>query len=122
MELLRLTLGLDPQAYGADVRLAEVAFGAWEGFTGAEMRAHSPKSHAERERDKWGFTPPGGESYATMSLRMREWYDTLARDTVAVAHGGTLRGLVVQLGLAKWVDAPFIDVSTRVVVEIRPGR
>jgi len=121
MELLRGTLGLDPQAYRVDARLAEVAFGAWEGFTSAEMRAHSPAAYAERERDKWGFTPPGGESYATMSGRMREWYDALARGTVAVAHGGTLRGLVVQLGLATWDDAPFLDVSQGVVYAIRPG-
>jgi len=121
MELLRTTLGLDPKAYRVDARLAEVAFGTWEGFTSAEMLAHAPELHAERESDKWGFTPPGGESYATMSTRVRAWYDTLARDTVAVAHGGTLRGLVVQLGLASWDDAPFLEVSQGVVYAIRPG-
>jgi probable phosphoglycerate mutase len=121
MDLLRLTLGLDPTAYGVDARLAEVAFGSWEGFTSAGLRTHSPEAYAERESDKWAFTPPGGESYATMSMRVRDWYDTLARDTVAVAHGGTLRGLVVQLGLASWDDAPFLDVSQGVVYAIRPG-
>jgi probable phosphoglycerate mutase len=121
MEVVRTTLALDPVTYRVDARLTEVAFGTWEGFTGAELQARFPQVYAERERDKWAFTPPGGESYATMSVRMREWYDTLQRATVVIAHGGTLRGLVVQLGIASWDDAPFLDVSQGVVYTIRPG-
>jgi broad specificity phosphatase PhoE len=29
---------------------------------------------------------------------MRDWYDSLKVDTVAVAHGGTCRALMVALG------------------------
>jgi broad specificity phosphatase PhoE len=121
MEIMRSTLGLAATAYRIDARLAEVAFGDWEGFTGAELSARWPEIYAERERDKWRFTPPGGESYATMSARVREWYDALACDTVVVAHGGTLRGLVVQLDIASWDNAPFLDVSQGVVYAIKPG-
>jgi broad specificity phosphatase PhoE len=121
MERVRATLGLDAQGYRVDPRLAEVAFGAWEGFTTAELATHFPDAYARREADKWHFTPPEGESYATASIRMRVWYDALTRDTVAVAHGGTLRGLVVQLGLASWDHAPFLDVSQGVVYVIQPG-
>jgi len=42
---------------------------------------------------------PGGESYASVQLRMRHWYDSLLADTVAVAHGGTARALMVALGI-----------------------
>jgi broad specificity phosphatase PhoE len=122
MEIARATLGLAATTYRIDARLAEVAFGAWEGFTAAELSARWPDVYAARERDKWRFTPPGGESYATMSVRMREWYDTLERDTVVVAHGGTLRGLIVQLKIVGWDDAPFLDVSQGVVYAIKPGR
>ena len=121
IELVRATLGVDPTAYRVDPRLAEVSFGAWEGFTSAELRTHFPDLNAAREANKWDFTPPQGESYATASVRMREWYDALTRDTVAVAHGGTLRGLVVQLGIAAWDNAPFLDVSQGVVYVIQPG-
>jgi len=121
MQRVRTTLGLDPDAYRVDPRLAEVAFGAWEGFTNEELRTHFPDLSAAREADKWDFTPPQGESYATASLRMRAWYDALSRDTVAVAHGGTLRGLVVQLGIATWDNAPFLEVSQGVVYVIQPG-
>ena len=46
----------------------------------------------------------------------------LTRDTVAVAHGGTLRGLMVQLGIAPPEEAPFLDVAQGVVYVIEPGR
>ncbi len=121
MELARAAAGLDPGAYRQDARLAEISFGRWEGFTIAELRQRWPDAVDERERDKWGFTPPQAESYATMSIRIRAWYDALRRDTVAVAHGGTLRGLVVQLGIASREEAPFLDIAQGVVYVIRPG-
>lgn len=121
MAIARATLGLDPAAYAVDPRLAEVGFGSWEGFTAAELQARFPAVYAERARDKWRFTPPGGESYATMSARIRDWYDGLSRDTVVVAHGGTLRGLIVQLDIAGWDNAPYLDVSQGVVYTLRPG-
>ncbi|SRR6266568_2487278 len=121
MERVRTVLGSDPQGYRVDPRLAEVSFGRWEGFTLAELAARFPHEAAARDRDKWGFTPPEAESYATMSLRMRAWYDTLTRDTVAVAHGGTLRGLIVQLGIASKDEAPFLNVTQGTVYVIRDG-
>ena len=121
MERLRAALGRDPRAYRVDPRLTEVSFGRWEGFTLPELSARFPDAAAARERDKWGFTPPDAESYATMSLRMREWYEELDRDTVAVAHGGTLRGLIVQLGIASKDEAPFLDITQGTVYVIRDG-
>ena len=41
---------------------------------------------------------------------MRAWHDGLTRDTVAVAHGGTCRGLMACLGIAKPAVAPLIDI------------
>jgi broad specificity phosphatase PhoE len=121
MERLRAVLRLDPAIYRTDPRLTEVSFGQWEGFTLAELGARLPDAIAARERDKWNFTPPDAESYAAMSRRMREWYDTLTRDTVAVAHGGTFRGLIVQVGLASEQEAPFLDVAQGVVYVIQQG-
>jgi broad specificity phosphatase PhoE len=54
---------------------------------------------AARQADKWTVPPPDGESYASVQLRMRDWYDQLTADTVAVAHGGTARALMVALGI-----------------------
>ena len=41
--------------------------------------------------------PLGGETYAAVQVRMQDWYDQLKEDTVAVAHGGTCRALMVVL-------------------------
>ena len=76
MELMRATLGLEPAGYSVDARLAEIAFGEWEGLTYADVLARDQDVVARRESDKWGFLPPGGESYAQLTVRMRR----LARD------------------------------------------
>jgi len=99
MELVRGKLDLPHDDYGLDDRLREIGFGHWEGFTLAEQEAAHPEIFAARLRDKWSLPAPGGESYAEVQLRMREWVDGLTGDTVAVAHGGTARALMVALGL-----------------------
>jgi probable phosphoglycerate mutase len=121
MEIARATLGLDPRAYRIDERLTEVSFGAWEGFSLDELAHSSPQDVAARDKDKWRFTPPGAESYATMSVRVRCWYDSLTQNTVATAHGGTLRGLIVQLGICPADEAPYLDIGQGVVYAIRDG-
>jgi probable phosphoglycerate mutase len=121
MEIVRAVLGLDPAAYRIDTRLTEVGFGRWEGFTLDELRASDPDAVAAREHGKWRYLPPDGESYEAMSLRVLEWYETLARDTVAVAHGGTLRGLIVRLGLMSSDEAPVLDIAQGVVYVIADG-
>ena len=121
MEIMRATLGLAPQCYRVDERLTEISFGRWEGFTLDELRKTSSDAVAARERDKWDFAPPDAESYAATSRRVRSWYDSLTRETVAVAHGGTLRGLVVQLGICSAEEAPFLDIGQGVIYVIRNG-
>jgi len=41
---------------------------------------------------------PDGESYAEVQTRVSAWYTQVRLDTVAVAHGGTARALMVALG------------------------
>src|SRR5215211_5857096 len=99
MELVRGALKLPPEKYALDDRLREIGYGVWEGATLAEMQAADPVLFARRQTEKWTMAPEGGETYATVQLRMRDWYDSLLVDTVAVAHGGTARALMVALGL-----------------------
>jgi broad specificity phosphatase PhoE len=102
MERLRATLGLHPTAYRLDDRLVELTFGAWEGMTWKEVRKAEPQAAAARERDKWGYAPPGGgESYAMLADRVRPILDSLTRDAVIVAHGGVARAfLAVACGVS----------------------
>ena len=115
MELARPALGLPADGYRVEPQLAEISFGEWEGFTIAQLHARDPQRIAAREHDKWHFLPPGGESYQMVSARMRDWYASLARDTVATAHGGTARGLIAFLGIAKPAAAPLVDIAQGVV-------
>ncbi len=120
-EIMRAALGLVPNDYRVDPRLREIGFGEWEGLTFRDVRARAPQALAARERDKWAFVPPGGESYAQVALRMREWYDTLDGNTVVVAHGGTARALIAVLGIARPAEAPGIDIGQGVVYRFADG-
>ena len=119
MELARTELGLSPDGYRAEQRLIEIAFGDWEGFTIAQLHNRDPQRMAQREHDKWAFVPPGGESYAMVSARMRDWYEALTRDVVVTAHGGTARGLIAYLGIAQPAAAPLVDIVQGVVYVFR---
>src|SRR5438477_1047479 len=69
MDIVRASLGLDPDGYRVEPRLAEISFGDWEGLTYDEVLACEPEVVARRERDKWDFLPPGGESYVQVAAR-----------------------------------------------------
>ncbi|CCD90471.1 putative phosphoglycerate mutase [Bradyrhizobium sp. ORS 375] len=100
MELVRQTLKLPVADYGLDMRLREIGYGKWEGATLPEMQAADPVFYAKRLTEKWTLAPEGGETYADVESRVRDWYDGLTGDIVAVAHGGTARALMVALGFA----------------------
>ena len=122
MELLRLALGLIPEHYEIDARLAEIAFGEWEGLTYADVEARDRAVLAERESDKWQFMPPAGESYAQLTRRIAEWYATLRADTVVCAHGGTARGLIAHVRVVPTHDAPHYPVEHGVVYVFTENR
>ena len=124
MELMRSTLGVDPQRYRVDPRLAELSFGRWEGFTFAELNASEADRLAlvAREHDKWSFRPPGGESYADLLVRVAQWHATVTADTVVVAHGGIARTLIVHFGIEPPAAAPVHDIEQGVVYQFAPGR
>jgi broad specificity phosphatase PhoE len=105
MELVRDALQLPPRDYAVDTRLREIGFGQWEGSTLVQMQLADPVFFARRQAQKWTVPAPGGESYAAVQARMRDWYDSLQADTIAVAHGGTARALMVALDIETPVSA-----------------
>jgi len=115
MDLVRRELKLPADGYAIDDRLREIGYGHWEGSTLAQARVSHPELYANRQRDKWGALPPGGESYASVQIRMRDWYDSLKADTVAVAHGGTARALMVALGIETPASASDLFIEQGVV-------
>ncbi|MEK9279010.1 MULTISPECIES: histidine phosphatase family protein [unclassified Bradyrhizobium] len=122
MELVRAKLALPATHYSLDDRLREIGYGTWEGLTLAESEASDPEVYARRLADKWSVAPQGGETYAAVQLRMLDWYESLLVDTVAVAHGGTARALMVALGIETPASAAELYIEQGAVYVFRDGR
>ena len=122
MELMRAALSLPASDYGVDVRLKELSFGAWEGLTWKEVRSREPKAAVARERDKWSFVPPGGESYAMLAERVAPVLADLSSDVVVVSHGGVARVLLALLCAVPHARAPVVDIWQGKVLVMAGGR
>ena len=121
MELVRGAMKLPPADYALDDRLREIGYGQWEGSTLAEMQVRDPVLFTKRQTEKWTVSPPGGESYVQVQARMQDWYNSVRTDTVAVAHGGTARALMVALGLETPLSAADLTIEQGAVYVFRDG-
>ncbi|MFI6673791.1 histidine phosphatase family protein [Kribbella sp. NPDC050470] len=83
--------------------LSEVDHGDWSGLTNAEVEAGWPGQLAVRQREKYGYRFPGGESYADADLRaghaLAEIARSRARRPLVVSHEMLGRMLLKQLGV-----------------------
>jgi broad specificity phosphatase PhoE len=122
MEILRATLGLDPNAYAVDERLMEISYGEWEGLTLPEIEARMPGMLARREQEKWDFAPPGGESYRELTSRIGAWYAELTRDTVVAGHGGGMRALMALFNVLPKEEATHARIAQGVVYVFADGK
>jgi broad specificity phosphatase PhoE len=121
MEIVCGALGLPAKGYVPEPRLAELSFGRWEGMTYREIRAADHQVLKVRERDKWNFRPPEGESYADLLARVRAWHAGITGDVIVTAHGGVARSIMVMFGVRTPADASHGDVDQGVVFEFAPG-
>ena len=121
MELVRSKLELPVADYSLDDRLREIGYGVWEGLTLAESEASDPDVYARRLADKWTVAPAGGETYAAVQSRMLDLYESRLTDTVAVAHGGTCRALMVALGIETPASAAELYIEQGAVYVFRDG-
>lgn len=101
-EQVALAYGLKPVVMPA---LKERSFGHWEGLTWDEIQGRYSDEWADYMADISGYTPPGGESFGTMSERVlgavREISERHSGEPVAaVIHGGVNRIILCHaLGL-----------------------
>ena len=122
MEIARAAMGVEPKAYRLEPRAIEITFGDWEGFTLDDIRGVSPEMIAARESDKWGFVPPGGESYALLAARVGAWLAEIRRPTFVVSHGGVgrvVRHLLLGASPAEAAGLPFPQDRALVISEGR---
>lgn len=93
-------LGLNYGDVRFDERLMERSYGRWEGLTLDEIAERYPDDIEAQRHDRWSFVAPGGESFAQVQIRLRDWLADLnsATPIVVMAHGGSgrvLRGLCI---------------------------
>jgi probable phosphoglycerate mutase len=81
-------LGLDVSALVISPLLIECNLGAWQSLTHAEIDAQYLGARQAREAHKWQYVVPGGESYALVDNRARQWLASRrhAPVTIAVTH------------------------------------
>jgi probable phosphoglycerate mutase len=102
-------LGLDPVL---DDGLIETDFGAWDGFTFAEVQARWPAELAA-----WlgspEVAPPGGESFAAVQLRVRS-----ARDRLLASYPGRTVLLVSHVTPIKMLLRDALDAAPTVLYRL----
>lgn len=89
-------LGLPRLAIERDGRLREAGFGSWEGLTTLDVKARFPEERRSRKQDRWGFVPPGGESFDDLAAAMQSFVSEHADDCpkLVVTHSGNMRVLL----------------------------
>lgn len=122
MDILRRELALLAGAYRFDERLKELTFGSWEGFTWRDIRKAEREQAGLRERDKWGFVPPGGESYRMLAERVRPVLEGLARETVIVSHGGVARAVLALVGAVSPQKASMVEIWQGKLLVVEGGK
>jgi probable phosphoglycerate mutase len=122
LEIMREAMGLPKKRYALDDRLIEIDLGSWNGKTYDEIGRQDPGVHERREKEKWNFRVPGGESYAETAARVREFLTGLDRPAVIAGHGASGRILRAYLLGVKPSRTPHLHAPQDKAFEIAKGR
>ncbi len=99
--ILGRRFGIDPEIGPViDARLREVSFGDWEGRAWDEIYVSDRERYESWSERWWDQAPPGGESFTDLGARVLAWYREQGEEdsvSVVVAHGGSIRALLVEL-------------------------
>jgi probable phosphoglycerate mutase len=112
-EIIGRELGLPSSEWREDMRLAELSYGSWEGFSWAEIEIDHPTALADWRADPHGYCPPGGETHVDLRRRCEAVLTEIATSgvrTVVVSHG--VSGAVVR-GLNLGLDARAMFVMEK---------
>lgn len=127
LEIIRHALGAPRQRYRIDDRLIEVDLGDWNGKTPDEINAENPGAFEERDKDKWAYVVPGGESYEAAAVRTRDFLLELKAMKISgpvliVGHGAAGRLLRGYLTRRSRDAAPKLKAPQHVVFKLYQGK
>lgn len=108
-ETARVLAGGRPVA--TDPRLVEMDFGGWEGRLATDIETRPD----HRPVEEWGrdFRPPGGESPAEMTARLRPLLAGIAGPALLVTHRGVIRCILAMATGWDWLGAEPFRVRSR---------
>ena len=130
IESARVIVADSEVAIKADSDLREFSYGEWEGLTLQGAEARDPKVYADRMSvDNREFAAPAGEDTSQLLNRVRRFYSSAMRrhkaadDLLIVAHGGSIRALLVcLLDLADECFWRFrVDCASLSIIGNHPG-
>ncbi len=104
-----------------DTRLAEIAYGQWEGLTQAEIRRRWPDQLRQWKRFPDGAAAPGGESLGELRERLNHflteppWSAPMEGTVLLVSHLGPIRLALLQaarqpLSMFRQLPVPIASV------------
>jgi alpha-ribazole phosphatase len=99
---------VDIPAAAIDDRLREIDFGVFEGLTYREISARYPGKYDEWMTQPTNVAFPDGESFATMSARVRAAFEHIRR-----LHSGKTVAIVSHGGVNRIVLAAALDLDAR---------
>ncbi|MDA3913547.1 histidine phosphatase family protein [Oleiagrimonas sp.] len=115
-----------------DPRLAEMAYGQWEGMTQAEIRLRWPDQLRQWKLLPDSAAPPAGETLVKVRERLNEffadplWHQPIAGRVLIVSHLGPIRVALLQaaqqpLSLFRQIPVPTASVHHLMLGSSRGG-
>lgn len=105
--------------------LAEIDAGVCESMTYTEIRVKMPLEYAERQKDKYYWRYPRGESYADVTRRLEPVIFEIERQrrpVLVVAHRAVLRCLLGYFEGTPKEQVPFVPLPLHSVVVMNADR
>ncbi|CAI4222385.1 unnamed protein product [Auanema sp. JU1783] len=102
--------------------LDEIDAGICEGLTYEDFEARYPKQFAERDKDKYHYRYPSGESYEDLVARLEPVIMELERQSnvLVVSHQAVLRCILAYFTNKNRDDLPYLKVPLHTVIKLTP--
>lgn len=102
--------------------LDEIDAGICEGLTYEDFEVRYPKQFAERDKDKYHYRYPSGESYEDLVARLEPVIMELERqsDVLVISHQAVLRCILAYFTNKNREELPYLKVPLHTVVKLTP--
>ncbi|EGT54182.1 hypothetical protein CAEBREN_09343 [Caenorhabditis brenneri] len=102
--------------------LDEIDAGICEGLTYEDFESRYPKQFAERDKDKYHYRYPSGESYEDLVARLEPVIMELERQSnvLVISHQAVLRCILAYFTNKNRDDLPYLKVPLHTVIKLTP--